>query len=799
MDSILKDIRYGVRMLIKNPGLAVISVIALTLGIGLTTTMFSIVYGALYRGLPFEEPKRLLHLERSNLAEDIESMEVTIHDFMDWREQQTSFTGIAGFYQGTVNIAGSEGRPDRYDGAFISANGFNILKVQPILGRTFREGEDTPDAEPVIILGYNAWRDRFASDPNVIGRIVRMNGEQTMVVGVMPEGFLFPENDEVWTPLRMNPLELERGDGLTLEVFGRLKDGVSVDQAYAEYSAIAQRLELEYPETNEGVGVVIKPYTEEFIGEEPTQLLLVMLGAVFGVLIIACVNVANLLLARATTRSKEVAVRTALGASRFRVITQMLTETFVISIVGGVLGTGVAWIGVNLFNRSIVDTDPPFWIDIKIDPVAIVFVIGLVLLASLMAGIVPALKASGADVNEVLKDESRGSSSMRIGRFSKVLVVVQIAVSFGLLVAAGLMIKTVTKLRNIDYGFTTEDVFTARVGLFETDYPDDPSRVQFFDELQARLASMPGVSSAAISTNLPGLGSGRWRLAIEGETYDRDQDYPLARRNVVSPGYFDTFGVGLLQGRDFNLQDRDEALPVAIVNQSFADRFFPGESPLGRRVRTGTSESEEPWLLIVGLVPDMFMGGPENEDPEGFYVPMQQNVARFMFMIAGAETDAMALAPRVRDQVIAIDENLPIYWVRTLEETMSQSTWFYLVFGGVALFLASIGLYGVTSFSVSRRTKEMGVRMALGAEGGDVVKLILKQGAWQLAFGIVFGLVLGGLLSKGMEVILFDVRPLDPVIFVSIIVVLVSTGLLASFVPARRATRVDPMTALRYE
>jgi putative ABC transport system permease protein len=312
MDSILKDIRYGVRMLIKNPGLAVISVIALTLGIGLTTTMFSIVYGALYRGLPFEEPKRLLHLERSNLAEDIESMEVTIHDFMDWREQQTSFTGIAGFYQGTVNIAGSEGRPDRYDGAFISANGFNILKVQPILGRTFREGEDTPDAEPVIILGYNAWRDRFASDPNVIGRIVRMNGEQTMVVGVMPEGFLFPENDEVWTPLRMNPLELERGDGLTLEVFGRLKDGVSVDQAYAEYSAIAQRLELEYPETNEGVGVVIKPYTEEFIGEEPTQLLLVMLGAVFGVLIIACVNVANLLLARATTRSKEVAVRTAL-------------------------------------------------------------------------------------------------------------------------------------------------------------------------------------------------------------------------------------------------------------------------------------------------------------------------------------------------------------------------------------------------------------------------------------------------------------------------------------------------------
>ncbi|MGD8868932.1 MAG: ABC transporter permease, partial [Gemmatimonadales bacterium] len=282
MESILKNVRYGVRMILRNPGLAVISIVALTLGIGLTTTMFSIVYGALYRGLPFEEAHRLMHLERNNLARDIESMEVTIHDFVDWREQQTSFEGIAGFYQGTVNVAGSEGRPERYDGAFISANAFQLVGAQPLLGRLFREGEDRPEAEPVIILGYNAWRDRYASDPNVVGQVIRVNGEQTTIVGVMPEGFAFPIAEEVWVPLRMNPLEIERGEGYTLEVFGRLKDGVTLDQAQAEFSAIARRLESAYPETNEGVGVVMKPYTEEYIGDEPARLLWTMMVAVFG-------------------------------------------------------------------------------------------------------------------------------------------------------------------------------------------------------------------------------------------------------------------------------------------------------------------------------------------------------------------------------------------------------------------------------------------------------------------------------------------------------------------------------------
>ncbi len=805
MTSFFQDFRYSLRTLGKNPGVTLIAVVALTLGIGLTTTMFSIVYGALYRGLPFEAADRIMHLERNNLAQDIESMEVTIHDYLDWREQQTSFTAIAAFWSGTVNLSGTEGRPERYDGAFMTGNAFEILRVRPQLGRVFGPDDDHPGAPAVAVIGYGIWRNRFDSDPGIVRRTVRLNGEPTTVVGVMPEGFAFPTNEDIWVPMRVDADTIVRGEGITLEVYGRLKDGVTQDRAAAELATIAGRLEMEYPKTNEGVGSVMKPYTEEFIGDEAARLLWTMLAAVSLVLLIACTNVANLLLARAIQRSKEVAVRSALGATRLRVVMQFLTETFVITLIGAALGLAVAWVGVRLFNNAIVDTQPPFWIDIRIDAIAVAFVFGLTLLATALAGVLPALRASGANVNEVLKDESRGSSSLRIGKLSKTLVTLEIALSCGLLVGAGLMVKSVVQLRTLDYGFHT-DVLTARVGLFPADYPDRGRRAQFFEELRTRLVAQPGVVGAALGTGLPGLGSGGTRFAVDGESYPDDTDYPNAHRAMITPGYFDTFGAAISQGRDFAVQDIDGNLPVVIVNESFTRRFYAGESPLGRRIRTGTSDSENDWMTIVGVVPDMLMGGIDDDDPEGMYVPVAQSDVRFMSIIVRARGEPMALAPVLRSEVIAIDPDLPLYWVDTLDTRIQRANWFYnvfgalfMVFGGAALFLAGVGLYGVMSFSVTRRTQEVGIRIALGAQNRDVIGLIMKQGLWQLGIGLLVGLGIAALLSRGLEVVLFQVEPFDPVIFMLIASVLLVVGLAASFIPARRATRVDPVVALRYE
>ena len=808
MSGALKELRYAVRMLRKNPGTSAIAVLALGLGIGLTTIMFSIVYGGVWKGLPFEGAEKLIHLERNNLAEDIESMEVPIHDFLDWREAQTSFEGLAGFYSGTINLAGTE-RPERYDGAFISANAFDLIRVQPLMGRDFREGEDSPGADPVMLLGYHVWQDRFEADPNVVGQVVRVNGEQTTIIGVMPEGFRFPIAEDVWVPLRMDPLELERGDGLTLEVFGRLRDGVSMDEAAAEMQAIAARLAEAYPDTNEGVGAVLKPYVEEYIGEEPRTMLLTMLGAVFLVLLVACANVANLLLSRAATRSKELAIRSAVGASRLRVIMQLVGEGVVLAVAGAVLGIGISIIGIGLFNRAIEPTDPPFWIQIGLFPPVLLFVMVVTVLAGVLSGILPAIQASGNAVNEVLKDESWGSSGFRVGKLSKALVVGEIALSLGVLVAAGLMIKSVTNLKTIDYGFDAEKTFTARMGLFEADYPDTVSRREFFREVLRRVEGRPGVEAAAIVTALPGAWSYGGRFGVEGQTYDRDQDYPFARWAVVSPDFLDVHGVQVLEGRTFGPQDTFDGMPVAIVNQSFAEQFFPDDSPLGKRIRQGDSESDEPWRTVVGVVPDMYMQGLSNleEDPWGVYFPLEQYDTRFAYVaLRAAGDDPMTLAAGARDDVIAVDPDIPLYWVQTHKAAIDEQTWFFrvfgnlfMVFGFVALFLAAVGLYGVMSASVSNRTTEMGIRMALGAQGRDVLRLVLKQGAIQVGIGMALGLVLAALLSRGLEIILFQVEPWDPFVFVLIAVVLAAVGMLASYIPALRATRVDPAVALRYE
>jgi predicted permease len=802
MRHLWQDLRFSVRSLAKQPALAVLSVLALTLGIGLTTTMYSIVKGGL-SDLPFPEAERLMHLERNNLAQGIDSMEVTFHEFLDWRDGQRSFEGLAGYYQGTANVSGDGERPERYAGAFLSANAFDVLRVQPLVGRTFRPGEDQPGALPVAVLGHDLWQKRFGGDPAVVGRTLSVNSVERTIIGVMPPRFKFPIREEIWLTLPHDATQLKRGEGQTLEVFGRLREDATLDQARSELAGIAKQLELAYPDTNQGVGSVVKPFTHEYIDEEPRSLLFTMLGAVFGVLLIACANVANLLLARASLRGKEVAVRSALGAGRLRVVVQLLSETFLLAVAGAVGGLGLAAVGIRLFNDAIVNSQPPFWIDIRIDLAVLAFVAGLTLATSLLAGLAPALQASGEKAGEVLKDESRGASSFRLGRLSRALVVAEVALSCGLLVGAGLMIKSVVLLKIADFGIQGKDVFTARVGLFEQDYPDVPSRARFFEDLLARVEALPGVRVAALGDSLPVDGSGRYRVALEGREYASEQDMPLARQAIVTPAYFDAFGVAVRAGRGLGPDDRRGNLPVALVNEPFAARHFPGESPLGKRLRLGGAQSQQAWVTIVGVVPDLYMGEAENRNPEGLYLPLAQHDARFMSVIARTGGDPLAIAGAVRGAVEAIDGRLPIYFVRSMPQVIQQETWFYgvfgslfMVFGFAALVLAAVGLYGVMAFSVSRRTQEVGIRMALGAQAAQVLRLVMRQGAWQLAAGLGFGLALAAGLARLVRFILFRVEPWDPTIFLAIVAVLTATCAVACFIPARRAARVDPVVAL---
>lgn len=802
------DLRYAVRQVRSSPGVTLIAVVALTLGIGLTTTIFSVVYGFMLRALPFDEPRQIVHLDRTHLARGIKQMPVTIHDFHDWRVAQHAFSDLAAFYYGTVNLSGTE-RPERYPGAFVTANTFDLLRVTPLLGRGFRAGEDRPGAEPVAVIGYDVWREWLASDPAIVGKTIRANGEVVTVVGVMPKRFAFPYVQQVWLPLRLDPLAIPRGKGQGLEVVGRLKPGVSIDEANAQMNAIARRLEIEHPETNEGIGVVTQTFIESVAGEGPA-LLYTMVGAVFLVLLVACANVANLLLSRAAGRSREVGIRTAMGAGRGRIVAQFLSEALVLASIGGLLGTGVAFAGVRLFNDSLRSFDGlPYWISIKLDGAALLFVLVTTLVATLAAGVLPALQAARADVGEVLKEQARASSSFRIGRTSRAIVVLEIALSCGLLVAAGLMIRSVTNLRTVDYGFDTKNVFTARVGLPDAKYPDGGSQLRFYQELQTRLLALPGVGAASLGSSIPVTTDPpvkRDAVAVEGRSYARESDYLLTGSLVVAPGYFATFGVGPRQGRDFTPGDREGTLPVALVNESFARRFFAGRSPVGERIRLGGARSTEPWRTIVGVVPDMYVSGAGNKNPDGIYVPMAQSPQRFLNVVLRTGGDPLALTPTVREVVSSMDADLPIYHVYSVAGGIHQETWFYrlfgavfMVFGFVALFLASVGLYGVMAFSVKRRTREVGIRIALGAQIRDVLRLVLGQGVRQIALGLGLGLSLAALVSQFLVLALFQVSPRDPIVFGGVILTLFLSGIAACLVPALRAARVDAMVAIRSE
>lgn len=806
MSSAANDLKLGLRTLRKSPGLALVSVIALTLGIGLTTMMFSIVYGALLKGLPYPEGDRIAVVSRTNPERNIQRGNLSLQDYVDVAAQQRSFAQFGAYTSGTMNVSGDL-RAERYSGSWVTQQLFAMTGVQPLLGRDFRPGEDTPQGARVAVLGYDMWQTRFGGAESVIGTSIRVNGEPFEVIGVMPDGFGFPQGDELWLPMQTDPLVGTRGDGLYVTAVGKLNPGLTHEQAAADVTTIMQRLGAEYPETNAGFSGIVMEFTEAAIGPEPRQLLYTMLGAVFFVLLIACTNVANLLLDRAAHRTKEVGVRTALGATRGAIVRIFLAEALVLAAAGTVLGVIVAYASVGAFNRAIASSQPPFFIDIGIYPPVLVFAIGVALLATLLSGLIPAYQASRSDIAEVLKDESRGASSLKIGRISKALVVFEIALSCGLLVAAGLMIKSVANARTRDTGFETASVYTTRIG-FPSSYTDTTAQRLFFEQLDARVGSLPGVHAAALASGLPGAQQGLngTRFALEGATYTEDREYPDTRWVAVTPGFFETLDIPLRSGRFLAASDRGDGLPVAVVNERFARQHFPGVDPLGRRIRFGDSRSTAPWATVVGVVPDLFAGDPEDPRPPIVFRPLAQEPSRFVYVAARATGSPMALADPIRSEVNALNPDLPTYWPMTLDQAIAEPLWFvrvfgtmFMAFGFVALFLASIGLYAVMSFSVSRREREVGIRMALGASAAHVLRLILNGGVRQLAIGLVLGLLLAAAIARVMTVILFDVKPLDPVVFGGVALVLAATGALACLIPARRAARVDPSDAMRSE
>ena len=807
MRAVLQDLLLGLRTLRKERASAAIASLTLALGIGACTIAFSLVYGVFFRGLDVPEANRLILISRSVPSRDIDFMGVNRHDLYDWRAQQTAFEGLGTFETGTVNLSGTEG-PERYDGAFVSANIFELLRVRPALGTGFRPGDDAPKAPLTLVLGHRAWETRYEAAPDVVGRSLTVNGEAATILGVMPAGFMFPADQELWVASRDSRAdEPDRRRANTFNVFGRLNDGVTLDEAAAQMALIAQRLADEHPASNEGVTTRFQTFIEDDTGPELVAVFGAMQVATIFVLLIACANVANLLLARATLRTRESAVRTALGASRWRVVMPFFAETLLLSVAGAVAGLVNADGGITLFDGATQTVGKPYYMRFALDVPVLAFVIGITTMTALVAGAAPAFQVLRTDVNATLKDEARGSSGILGGRVTRALVVAEIALSCALLIGAGLMVKSITRLRNFDFPFATDHVFTARLGLFATGYPDRASRQALFTRLVERLAGLPGARSVSLSTSLP-PSAGTWRIGIEGEAYAREQDHPTPESIAVTPRFFETFEVPVTRGRTFTDHDAWEGEPVAIVNQPFADRFFPGTDPIGRRFREGTSDSATTWITIVGLVPDMRLDNFEPEShPAGFFRPLVQRDPSFVSIaINTSRADPLAMTGEIRDAVRSLDPDLPIYEVTTEQGFIDQRTWFYHVFGtvfivvgAVALFMATVGLYGVLSFSVSRRVKEMGIRMALGATSRDVVRLVLRQGALQILVGLSLGLVLAYGLTRVIGILMFEMTPQDPPVFTIVVLVITVVGLLASFVPARRATRVDPGVALRYE
>lgn len=801
-----KDLQYAGRMIGKNRGTSFLAVVALALGIGLTATMFSIVQGAILRGLPFEDSERIQFVLLGSPANPGGST-ISAHDYVDFRSRQQSFESLEGYAQSTFILTGAVGYPERVRGALFTPGVFKTLRVTPVIGRDFLESDAVPGAAPVIIVGYTVWQTQFQSDRNVIGRVITVNGKPTTVIGVAPAGFKFPNSQNAWMPLTIT-LPAKRATGSYVNAIGRLKETTNPAKATVEMETISAQLAQEHPE-NKDKRARISDFVPLAIGEEVVSTLYTMLGAVFGVMIIACVNVTNLQLARAADRTREIAVRVAIGAGRWRIVRQILIEGLVLSAVGAGLGILLAWGATDLFSRAIVDTDPPFWIDVRLDPVVLLFVSAITITAALVSSLLPGWRLARTDVNAALKDEGRGTTSLRMGRFSRWLVVVEVAVSCVLLVVSGLMTRSIIQNSRFDVPFATEDVLVGGVTLDERSFPKAPDTARGAVLIEEKLSQIAGVRAVALATGYPQAGGGSM-IEIEGRKYESEDAYPRTQLIYNSTRYFDVLQVRPMMGRVFDSTDTQAGQQVAVVDQAFAQQHLP-EGAIGRRIRFGERTDKgvqfetAPWLTVVGVVPALVGRTSGTQVNTVVFRPLTQSQSRgFTAFVAAASGEPLALTSPVRSSLAQIGEGTPLNTPRSLATAIWQQGWPVRVFGGLfmafgvaALVLASAGLYGVMAFGVRQRTQEIGVRMAMGADRRGVLKMILWQGFWRVALAVAVGMIPGWRLAILMGELIRGVSPHDPLVLSLTAATLLASGLLASLVPALRAASVNPIVALR--
>lgn len=808
MKTIWQDLRFALRMLGKRPGFTVAAVIALALGIGANTAIFSVVNSVLLRPLGYKEPERLVTISHSYPKLDLIGS-VSAPGYVDYRDQASVFEETAASSNANYNLTDG-GDPERVQGRRVTSNFFPLLSVAPALGRAFLAAEDKPGAAHVAVLSHGLWQRRFGGEPRIVNRTITLNNESYTVVGVMPDAFRFGR-DEMWTPIAFTPEQLandSRGSEY-LDVMARLKPGVTIEQAQAEIDFIARRIMEANPESypaDSGWGVKLKSLNEEVVGNVRPALL-VLLGAVGFLLLIACSNVANLMLARAAARGREIAIRTALGASRLRLVRQMLTESLLLAIVGGVAGLLLAVWGVDLLV-ALEPADVPRVREIGIDARVLLFTIGLSLLTGILFGLLPALQASKPGLTGTLKEGGRGSAvggGLRNAR--SLLVITEIAVALVLLVGAGLMVRSFSRLLDVNPGFQTENVLSMQIALPATKYREPQQRRAFFQELTDRIKTLPGVESAGAVSNLPLGGSGTsFTFEIEGRPAPPGVMNPHTGGRVATPDYLQTMKIPLLRGRHFTERDRADARQVAIIDETLARQYFPGEDPIGKRVTFEGTDENPIWREIVGVVGAIRHKGLDAELKGQLYYPHAQSTAGFMSIVVRTANDPASLTSAVRGAVRAVDKDQPVYGVRTMGEVLNNSVaqkrfsmFLLTIFAGVALVLAAVGIYGVMAYTVSARTNEMGIRIALGARSIDILRLVVGQGMILALAGVAFGLVAAFGVTRVMSSLLYGVSATDPLTFAAIALLLTGVALLACYIPARRATKVDPMVALRYE